>query len=136
LRMEGYSVPVLRSKGPATPKGRTNPHRHFLSLDRACAWSKMKIEVPVRLLYQVAHLKALGLGTTERASGRPGEAQKARIYRKFERASVRECPSIGKTLPAADLELESCRAGQTDGSLRMGRKVASRNRLVEPYKSL
>ncbi|EJK60086.1 hypothetical protein THAOC_19624 [Thalassiosira oceanica] len=92
----------------------------------------MKIEV-ARSAYRVAHSRAPGPGTTERASEGPGKAVKRAFVENSTLASVRNCPLsfIGKIATLG---------GPHDRVVRqvfgMGRKVASRNRLVELYKPL
>ncbi|EJK63570.1 hypothetical protein THAOC_15764 [Thalassiosira oceanica] len=81
----------------------------------------MKIEVPDRL---AARPGDHGTGL--------GKARKASFHRKFATCLRRKVPPSAKRDP----DPRSCRAGQTDEVLRMGRKVASWNRLVEIYKSL
>ncbi|EJK64691.1 hypothetical protein THAOC_14551 [Thalassiosira oceanica] len=66
----------------------------------------------------------------ERASERPGKARKASIYRKFDGGLRQKVPFIGKKRPSI---VSSCRADRTRRCLGIGRKVASRNRLVELY---
>ncbi|EJK58360.1 hypothetical protein THAOC_21526, partial [Thalassiosira oceanica] len=71
----------------------------------------VEIEV-ARSAHQVAHSKALGLGITERASGRPGKVREACFRRKFATRLRRRVPFIGKTRPSA--YLESCRSSEWD----------------------
>ncbi|EJK68714.1 hypothetical protein THAOC_10082, partial [Thalassiosira oceanica] len=83
-----------------------------------------------RSAWKVAPSRALGLGITERPPERPGKVRKVSVCRKFDSSLRQRVPFYRQNAR------RSCRADRTRRCLGMGRKVASRNRLVELYKSL
>ncbi|EJK72877.1 hypothetical protein THAOC_05548 [Thalassiosira oceanica] len=80
----------------------------------------MKIEV-ARSAYRVAHSRRPRPGITDGPREGPGKAVKRAFVENSTLASVRNCPLSAKSRPSV---------------FGMGRKVASRNRLVELYKPL
>ncbi|EJK69464.1 hypothetical protein THAOC_09278, partial [Thalassiosira oceanica] len=121
LRHLRRHFPAKGSEGPPTTEGRTNPHRHF--------FSTMKIEVPDRRLTGWPIRKPSARGSRNGPRKGPERPLKRAIVENSTAAPVGKCPLSANRRPLR------CVVGLTRRFVfGKGRRVASRNRLVELYK--